>query len=225
MQSGGYRVRAANSAGCTATSAEHTVSISSRPAIVGDHLNACPAVSVTLSTGGFDNIQWYFNGIPIPDATTQTYPAGVSGIYSVLALDEHGCEDESDGFIVFIDFCPNTEVSPASAIFPLRVIKSAVSGTGYYIFFQRVDSTEGNNIYEGQLVTPWDAQYHHAGQPGNDCDAVVDDLGTGEMRAELAPGAGDCYYLVTAFGSGAEGPSGFDSTGLEIPALQSTCSP
>jgi len=45
----------------------------------------------------------------------------------------------------------------------------------------------------------------------------VTDLGTGELRAEIAPSDGNHYYLVAAFGGGNEGPSGFDSDGVQIP--------
>ena len=225
LQSGAYRVRAANAAGCRSTSGEHAVAIGGFPVIEGPHFNTCPEPSVTLTTGDYSEIQWHLNGDPIPEAVGRTYTAGVSGIYSVTATDPMGCEESSSGFIVFVDFCPGSEVSPAAALFPLRITKSSASSTGYHLTFQRLDSVEGFNLYEGLLVTPWDGQYHHAGQPGTVCGAAFTDLGTGEMRVELDPGAGDHYYLVTAFGGGAEGPSGFDSRGLEVPASQSSCAP
>jgi len=47
--------------------------------------------------------------------------------------------------------------------------------------------------------------YSHADAAGNDCTAIVSDLGNGEMRAELAPDWKP-LLLVTAYGGGAEGP-------------------
>jgi hypothetical protein len=145
----------------------------------------------------------------------------VIGDYSVTTTDSHGCVQTTNPYPVFIDFCPGSEVSPGNGIFPLQISKDAESSTGYYIHFQRLDTLDGYNIYEG-TVGFW---YSHADAPGNDCAAVVTDLGGGVMRAELNPSAGDHYYLVTAFGGMDEGPSGFDNSGTEIPASQSTCMP
>jgi hypothetical protein len=218
-QSGTYAVRVTD--GCTATSPGHTVTISSNPTITGDHLNSCPDVSVILSTGDYVGYQWYFNGAPIPGATSRDYAATVSGNYSVWAEIGEGCTAMSIEHVVFIDFCSGSEVSPQNGIFPLQIGKDTGSSTGYYIYFQRLDTLDGYNIYSGNIGT-W---YSHADAPGNDCAAMVSDLGMGEMRAELNPSEGDHYYLITAYGGGAEGPSGFDSQSVEIPAVQSTCAP
>jgi hypothetical protein len=67
--------------------------------------------------------------------------------------------------------------------------------------------------------------YSHAGAAGNACAAIVEDLCTGQMRAAITPSAGNHYYLVTAFGGGVEGPSGFKSDTSEIDPTQSTCAP
>lgn len=225
MKSGTYRVRVAGAGGCEAASAGYAVSIGPEPVILGKHQNGCPEVGVHLSSGSFTGYQWYFNGAAISSATAQAYQAGVTGNYSVRVSDGCGCEGESEPFFVFVDFCPASEVSPSTAIFPLLLVKSPVSGTGYHLYFQRVDTVDGFNVYEGILIFPWDGQYHHGGQPGNVCNATAIDLGTGEMMAELAPSDGDHYYLVTAFGGGIEGPSGFDSSPSEIPPSQNACAP
>ena len=227
LLSGDYRVRVANASGCTALSPVHAVAIhpDPQPEMSGAPVNACPATTVSLTTGAFAAHQWLFNGAPIPGATARTYDAMVTGNYAVSVVDGNGCSGRSSDSPVFVDFCPATEVSPARAIHPLRVVKSAASSTGYFLFFQRVDSTDGYNLYEGELVAPWDGLYHHGGQPGNRCGLTATDLGTGEMRASFSPAAGDRYYLVTAYGGGSEGPSGFNSVGSEVPESQSTCAP
>ncbi len=220
---GTYSVRVTTADGCSNTSSGKVVAIFSfpTPAVTGDNINTCPVVTVTLSTGAFASYQWLYNGSPIPNATAQTYAAGVSGNYSVRVSDVAGCFGTSPEYPVFVDFCAASEVSPAGAIFPLRIMKDPASFTGYYLYFQRLDTLDGYNLYRGTLGT-W---YSHGGMGSAGCEFPAMDLGTGEMRAEVSPSGGNDYYLVTAFGGGVEGPSGFDSTGLEIEPLQSTCLP
>ena len=220
---GSYQVRVTNSAGCTGTSASKAVTITTFvPATYGDNINTCPSTTVTLSTDAYSVFQWMYNGVPISGATSQTYEASVSGNYSVRSTDGTGCEGTSVDHVVFIDYCPFvSEVSPKQGIFKARLVKSAESSTGFFLYFQRLDSVNGYNIYEGTIGT----YYSHASAPGNLCSATFLDLGSGEMRAEITPSAGNHYYLVTAFGEGSEGPSGFRSNGVEIDPGQSTCSP
>jgi hypothetical protein len=165
--------------------------------------------------------QWTFAGAPIPGATGQTYEASVSGDYAVVATDANGCQGTSPPHALFVDFCPASEVSPKAAIYPARLVKNTNSSTGYYLYFQRLDTLEGYNLYEGEVGT----YYSHGEAPGNICNLPATDLGTGEMRAEITPSAGNHYYLVTAYGWGVEGPSGFDSSGTEIDSSECTCTP
>lgn len=123
-----------------------------------------------------------------------------------------------------LDFCPVFEVSPSYAVFPARLVKDNASPTGTYLYFQKVDSATGYNVYEGTLggFSP----YSHANTAGNVCGvAAADCLGTGEMRASVTPSTGDHYYLITAYGGGDEGPSGFATPHQEIDPAQSTCAP
>jgi hypothetical protein len=126
------------------------------------------------------------------------------------------------GTFVSPDFCSVLEVSPSEATFPARLTKDASSPTGDYLYFQRMDAVEGYNLYEGTLGS-W---YSQAGATGNVCNvAATDYLATGEMRATITPSAGDHYYLITAYGGGDEGPSGFATPHQEIDPAQSTCTP
>jgi hypothetical protein len=196
----------------------------SPPLISGDSSNTCPAVSVTLfSTGGiYVSYQWYWNGIAIPGATASTYGADISGNYRVVGMTYNkSCWGMSDEKAVTIAFCATPEVSPQGCAVPLRIVSDPASATGFYLHFEKIPYAAGYNIYEGD-TGDW---YSHADSLGKVCNAAVADLGTGEMRAEPAMSVGDHYYLVTAFAGGAEGPSGFDSAGTEIPKSQSTCSP
>ncbi|HNQ78961.1 MAG TPA: hypothetical protein PKJ37_02465 [Acidobacteriota bacterium] len=225
--SGNYSVRVSNSDGCVSTSPSRSITIFPvpEPNISGDHFNTCPATSIPLSTGAFDSYQWYLNNNQIPGAVDQMVNAGTSGSYKVQVTNQEGCMAFSSNFQVFIDFCPQSEVSPSGAVYPLILAKDSASSTGFYIYFQRLDTLDGYNIYEGDIVSPWDGIYHHENKPGNICQATVEDLGIGKMRAEISPGEGNHYYLVTAHGDGIEGPSGYDSQGVEIDPLQNTCTP
>jgi hypothetical protein len=191
------------------------------PAIAGDPVNSCPGTSVALSAGTFAGYQWNYNGMPFPGATAPSLVATVSGTYSVTVVNSNGCEATSADHPVSISFCSQSEVSPSGALFAARLQKDLASPTGFYLYFQRIDSVSGYNLYEGIVG----AYYSHDSTAGNVCDLTVTDLGTGEIRAEILPGEGNHYYLVTAFDGGAEGPSGFDSSFVEIPASQSTCGP
>lgn len=126
------------------------------------------------------------------------------------------------GTSVALDACPVSEVSPAWATFPARLEKDPTSGTGFYLYFEPIDSVDGYNLYQGTVGT-W---YSHGGPAGDLCDLAATELVTGEMRAEIDPtAAGDHYYLVTAYAGGQEGPSGFATPHTEIDPTQSTCSP
>jgi len=122
---------------------------------------------------------------------------------------------------VSLDFCPVREVSPSYAAFSARLTADAISPTGFYLYFERLDGVDGYNIYEGTVGT-W---YGHGTGAGTLCNAPATDLGTGEMRAVLAPSGGDHYFLVTAYAGGREGPSGFATYHREIDPLQSRCAP
>jgi len=174
-----------------------------------------------LSTQSASTYQWLCNGLPLAGATAQTYTALQSGTYAVTATDIYGCTGTSPGHAVTISFCAQSEVSPQQAAYPARVVKDSASPTGFYAYFQKIEGALGFNVYEGTIGV-W---YSHASAAGNACNPSTTDLGTGEMRAEITPTLGDHYYLVTAFDATVEGPSGFGSSGGEIPAAQSTCGP
>ena len=221
VETGIYTVTVTSVQGCTGTSSGKAVTLVEVPAVLGDIVNTCPATTVGLSTGVYDTYQWYLNGTALTGANGANYQAQVSGSYSVRVTKGAGCELSSVDKQVFVDFCARTEVSPLGCIFKARLEKDPLSSTGYYLYFQRVDTLDGYNLYEGNIGS-W---YSHANSLGNVCTLAADDLGSGEMRAEISPNPGNHYYLVTAFGSGAEGPSGFDGGGLEIDPAQNTCVP
>lgn len=193
------------------------------PPLISGETEGCTHVAETLQSDAHTTYQWAFNGADISGATAQTYQTSVSGTYAVRCTDVNGCEGTSAPYNLSLVFCPSTEVSPTGWPHPLRLVKDAASPTGYYLYFERIEGMfVMYNIYEGNVGT-W---YSHGSAPGNWCNATVSDLGTGEMRAAVTPTiSGNHYYLVAASSTTDEGPSGFDSLGVQIPASQSTCSP
>lgn len=202
------------------------------PTILGDAVNACPATTAALSAGpGYAAYQWRYEGWDIPGATGSAYEATLSGSYSVAAWDGFGCPVVSTAEPVTVDFCPGTEVSPAGAIFPLRVTIDAASPTGRYLYFQKVGGADGYHLYIGAAGE----YYSHGASPDNQCNLTpcvipdvtgcYDDLGAGELRMALPAGPADAYYLVSAHAMGVEGPAGKDSLGAPIDPAQSTCLP
>ncbi len=100
---------------------------------------------------------------------------------------------------------PPGEVSSSGTAFPLKITKdSSTCPSGFCIYFEENADATGYNIYEGTVGT-W---YSHDSAPGNICNAVITDLGSGQFRAELTPSSGNMYYLVTAFNGDGEGTAG-----------------
>jgi cysteine-rich repeat protein len=192
------------------------------PFVAGGASNTCPETTVALSTGAYASYQWHRDGVPVAGATAASYDATLSGDYGVEVRDALGCPAVSSNVAVQVWFCPESEVSPRGAIFPLRIEASPQSSTGYYVYFQSLEGAIGYNLYSGLLPGPVD----HAGSPVNVCDLVVADLGTGELRAELLLPDGDAgYVLIGAFDGGSEGIAHRDSDGVPIDPSQATCPP
>lgn len=65
-----------------------------------------PAVPVITINGGVlsstpaSKYQWYIDGVAVPGATSQTFPAGSDGSYKVEITDDKGCKVLSDAYIV-----------------------------------------------------------------------------------------------------------------------------
>ncbi len=94
---------------------------------------------ITINAGNLQcssaaNYQWYFNGVAISGATSQTCPAGFDGSYTVEITDAGGCKAISDAFLVtglskdawvnYLEVMPN----PSNGIFYLKSVwKSSVN--------------------------------------------------------------------------------------------------
>jgi hypothetical protein len=89
-----------------------------------------------------------------------------------------------------------------------------------------VAGVTGYNAYEGNMPFAAAAPYTHGSAPGNVCN-VTTTLAAGR-RTTPAAGigtAGSHYYLITAFNTTLEGPSGYNTAAVEIPPAMSTCPP
>ena len=188
------------------------------PVIYGPGSNTCPDPTFMLSTMPYSTYQWYRNGLAIPGATDQGYEVSVVGSYAVYATDSFGCGGASADWAAMLWFCPKTEVSPVGAPVPLQIQQNSESYTGYYIYFQRVDGL-GYNLYEGNIGN-W---YDHGSTAT--CNLWSQEIDSGLMRAALPHTEGNKYYLITAYDSLYEGPSGYKTNGTEIDTDQSTCGP
>ncbi len=223
---GDYSVQITSAQGCPATSAVHRVAVTPAPVVTGSDSNACPQTTVPLTVSGpYVAYAWQRNGVAIAGAGGPALAAQMSGDYTVVATDGQGCASSSAPHAVTIGFCAGSEVSPRDADHPLRLARLAPKGPALppdlTLTFQAVGGAAGYNVYEGTLG----AWYSHGARPGNQCDAVVTDLGNGLLAATVVPSDGNRYYLVTAHDAGTEGPSGFDSSGASIAPAQSTCPP
>ena len=211
--------------GCTGTGPLYNLNISCAPPtpiITGDSTNTCPSLTVQLcAPASYTSYQWNDSAGPILGATGLCYDVTASGTYTVTVTDSYGCPGTSSGHAVTIHGCAVPEVSPTGSPNPLEIKAATGSPSGFYIFFAQVSGVLGYNLYEGAIG----AYYSHAFAPGNVCNLPTTDMGGGKLRGEITPSAGNHYYLVTAFTSTMEGPSGYSSAGVEIPPSMSTCAP
>ncbi len=129
---------------------------------------------------------------------------------------------------VSVLFCPESEVSPAGAIFPLRLEKSAMSSTGYFLYVQDFEGQgtgpTGFNLYAGALGQ-W---YSHGDSDDNFCSMIdldLEVLGTGELRYTLQVPIADAYFLITGWEGDVEGVSHRTSDGTPVDETQNTCAP
>jgi len=190
------------------------------PRVVGPSRNACGTITASLSTQGYLAFQWCRDGAPLDGATAQSYVSAQSETYIVAVTDVNGSRGTSHGWNVAIQDCTD-EVSGVSSPFRARLVPDASSSSGFYLYFAKTAYAVGYSYYEGSLSSLRSGAYDHGSAPH--CNIAASDLGTGEVRAELAPSDGDHYYLVTAHSATVESPSGHNGVGQEIAPLQSTC--
>jgi hypothetical protein len=69
-------------------------------------VNESPAIPIIVDFGGelvssaTTGNQWYYEGVPLPDATEQTFDPTQNGNYWVVVTDEFGCSSQSEPLLV-----------------------------------------------------------------------------------------------------------------------------
>lgn len=105
-----------------------TVTILNAPVvtITGTDTTYCPGDSITLTATAGGTGQWYLNGSPIANATSNTYIATWIGNYNYLKTNLNGCSDSSaTGFQIYGDltcppptFIPSVEDASSIKLYP-----------------------------------------------------------------------------------------------------------
>jgi hypothetical protein len=77
----------------------------------------CVGNSVALNTNSFAGLsyQWRLNDVNIPSATTSSFSAASSGVYSVVVTTSNGCTKTSNGQTVIVNPIPIADVSNLSS--------------------------------------------------------------------------------------------------------------
>lgn len=106
--------------GCQANSNSISVLVNAQPSITvnpSGPTRFCDGNSVDLvgnSNGGV-SFQWYENGIAISGATTATFTASQTGIYTLETTSAEGCTNLSDADTVNVDPLPLATLTPQGA--------------------------------------------------------------------------------------------------------------
>lgn len=134
---GNYRVTVTDNGGCSATSVNYALIV-----------NTLPPVSISvngnvLSSFNAASYQWFFEGSPIPNATSSTYTAQESGNYQVLVTDANGCKALSNATNVIVSGVNKTAADINFSVFPNP------ASTGFYLL---TAFTEGS--YELTVTNP-----------------------------------------------------------------------
>jgi hypothetical protein len=199
------------------------------PLVVAPTVNSCPETAVLLeATTTYATYQWFRDDVQISGARSADFGATLTGGYVVRVQAGDGCVGYSTPQTVSVLFCPESEVSPAGAIFPLRIEKSELSSNGYFLYIQDFEGqgtgSTGFNLYAGTLGQ-W---YSHGESNDNFCSMIdldVEDLGTGELRYTLQVPIADAYFLITGWEGDVEGVSHRTSEGTPVDDTQNTCAP
>ncbi len=141
---GSYQVKVTDANGCVGTSPAFVLTTKTPPAVfnltAGGATTFCAGGTVTLSPNpsanlsGFSNYQWSNNGVAITGATALSYPATVTGNYTIAVSDNNGCGRTSVARAVTVNPAPTANITPlGSTTIGARgsVTLQADSATGY----------------------------------------------------------------------------------------------
>jgi len=119
---GSYAVSVTDANGCTATSADVSISYIPNPTVTVSPSSgelSCTTTSITLTATVSDGkapfcYQWTRDGSAIPGATSATYNATKDGSYAVTVTDANGCTVSSTSVSIEKIPDPSVTVSPTS---------------------------------------------------------------------------------------------------------------
>lgn len=146
--SGGYAVRASNASNCQATSSTLTINQLSSPSVsvnADGSTTICEGAELTLTANASiagSTFQWTQNGNNISGATTATYNANASGIYSVIATAPNGCSGTSSTVEVAVNAAPNVSLTLPTDLICIDQAQLNLSG-----------GTPAGGIYSGSGVS------------------------------------------------------------------------
>jgi hypothetical protein len=157
-------------------------------------------------------------GLSLSDAGDPRPVATVDGlgVFRVrLTVSDGGSEKSCETTVSITgEATPPVEVSPPPSGMPLRI---QAEGNELRLSFSDLGSGQaGYDVYEGELGI----YYTHTAAG---CAVPVTPDTPGRLAAEITPSTGSRYYLVTAHTCLEEGPSGFDSHGIERDPGRNSC--
>lgn len=105
----------------------------------------CDGGSVTMQSSQSTLYEWFQNGIPIPGATTDTYIASVSGIYTVETFNIFSCAASSLDIEVIVNPIPTAPSAPIAdpsgvSCGPVQLTSQVNSTTDLY-YWQGTNAT------------------------------------------------------------------------------------
>ncbi len=146
---GSYTVVVTNSSNCSSTSNATIVTVNnlpSTPSVVASGVtNFCQGGSVTLTSSSSNGNQWYNNGTLISGATSPTYTATTTGVYTVITTTGSCASLISNAVTVTVNALPSsviTAAGPTSFCSGGSVVLNANTGTGLTYQWKK----DGTNI-------------------------------------------------------------------------------
>ncbi|MFD1550852.1 hypothetical protein DNU06_05380 [Putridiphycobacter roseus] len=117
-----YNMLLTNNDGCADSAATgFSVTLNSVPNVTLSPAGGavfCPgdSVEINVNTGG-GNIQWYANGVLIPNANSNSFFATAAGVYNVIKTNTSGCTDSSNVALVITQSAlPNVVLTPSPTV-------------------------------------------------------------------------------------------------------------
>ena len=177
-QSGSYSVIVTNNSGCSST-ASTALNLQQYPSVTpgistSGSTSICTGNTVTLSTAVGNAYQWYFNSIPVANATNQFFVAAASGAYLVKVKDSYGCSSISNATTVNVTTVPPPAIGTVGNLnICAGDSTELIASNGYnsYQWYLNGNAVNGaNGIY---LITKTAGTYTVTGTASSGCTSVA----------------------------------------------------